>query len=112
VPSSKPTLGVNDLQSQFPEIAAEAFGWDPSSVVARTGQKKEWKCKEGHIYFSAIANRTNKGCGCSFCSGQKVLAGFNDLQSQFPDIAGEAFRWDPTTVIDGTPPDPLLTPII
>jgi hypothetical protein len=30
MPSSKPILGVNDLQSQFPEIAAEAYGWDPS----------------------------------------------------------------------------------
>jgi hypothetical protein len=27
MPSSKPVLGVNDLQTKFPEIAAEAYGW-------------------------------------------------------------------------------------
>ena len=68
VPSSKPTLGVNDLQSQFPDIAAEAFGWDPTTVVSGTHQKKDWKCKEGHIYASQIANRTGNGTGCPICA--------------------------------------------
>jgi hypothetical protein len=34
MPSSKPILGVNDLQSQFPEIAGEAYGWDPGAPYA------------------------------------------------------------------------------
>ena len=100
--SSKPTLGVNDLQSQFPDIAAEAFGWDPSIVFAKSGKKMDWKCKEGHIYTSIVAGRTSKGSGCIFCCNQKLLAGFNDLQTKFPDIAAEAYGWDPTTVVAGT----------
>jgi len=40
VPSSKPTLGVNDLQSQFPDIAAEAYGWGPDTITAKSGKKK------------------------------------------------------------------------
>jgi hypothetical protein len=97
VPSSKPTLGVNDLQSQFPDIAAEAYGWNPETVTIGSNQKKEWKCDIGHIYSSTINNRT-KGRGCPFCSGKQVLAGFNDLQTKFPDVAVEAYEWDPTTV--------------
>jgi hypothetical protein len=42
MPSSKPILGVNDLQSQFPEIAAEAYGWDPSTEVFQEQGKKNW----------------------------------------------------------------------
>ncbi len=100
--SSKPTLGVNDLQSQFPDIAAEAYGWDPTAVTKSTNQKKDWKCKEGHIYSSAVSNRTYGGNGCSVCSGQQVLAGFNDLKTKFPEIAKEAYGWDPSTVVAGT----------
>ena len=68
MPSSKPVLGVNDLQSQFAEIAAEAYGWDPSTVTAGSNQKKDWKCNEGHIYSSMVNNRT-KGRGCPICAG-------------------------------------------
>ena len=100
--SSKPTLGVNDLQSQFPDIAAEAYGWDPTTVTAGSGKKKDWKCKEGHIYNSMVAKRTSNGNGCPFCSGQQVLVGFNDLQTKFPDIAAQAYGWNPTTVTPGS----------
>jgi Zn finger protein HypA/HybF involved in hydrogenase expression len=102
VPSSKPTLGVNDLQSQYPDIAAEAYGWDPSTITKGSGQKKDWKCKEGHLYFSTVANRTCGGNGCPVCDGMQVLAGFNDLKTKFPDIAAEAFGWDPSTITKGS----------
>ena len=102
MPSSKPILGINDLQSQFPDIAAEAYGWVPTTVTKSSGQNKEWKCKEGHIYFSRVKDRTIRGSGCPFCSNNQVLAGFNDLQTKFPDIAAEAFGWDPSTVVAGT----------
>ena len=96
--SSKPILGVNDLQSQFPEIAAEANGWDPETITAKSNQKKEWKCKEGHIYSSTVGNRTGNESGCPVCSGNQVLSGFNDLKTKFPDIAAEAYEWDTSTV--------------
>ena len=102
MPSSKPTLGVNDLQSQFPEIAAEAFGWDPSTTTAGSNQKKDWKCKEGHIYTSMVNNRTGHKSGCPFCSGRQALKGFNDLKTKFPDVAAEAYEWDPETVTSGS----------
>jgi hypothetical protein len=101
MPSSKPTLGVNDLQTKFPHIAAEAYGWDPTTVTAGTHQKKDWKCDNGHMYSSMVNNRI-KGKGCPICSGRQVLAGFNDLQSRFPEIAAEAHGWDPSSIIAGS----------
>ena len=94
--------GFNDLKTKFPNIAAEAYGWDPETLTAGTGKKKNWKCKVGHIYTSVVANRTGRGSGCPVCSGDQVLAGFNDLKTKFPDIAAEAYEWDPQTVTIGT----------
>ena len=37
-------------------------------MVAGTEKKMYWKCKEGHIYSSLVANRTGKGSGCSQCA--------------------------------------------
>ena len=102
MPSSKPTIGVNDLQSQFPEIAAEAYGWDPRNVTAKSSKKKDWKCKEGHIYSSTVSSRTGNESGCPFCSGRQALKGINDLKTKFPDIAVEAYGWDPETVKSGS----------
>ena len=102
MPSSKPTLGVNDLQSQFPEIAAEAYGWDPETVTSRSNKDKDWNCIKGHIYSSRVADRVNKKIGCPICSGQQVLKGYNDLQTKFPAIAAEAYGWDPETVTAGS----------
>ena len=94
--------GFNDLQTRFPEIAKEANGWDPSTITAGVSKKLEWKCKEGHIYLSIVGLRTGRGSGCPVCSGQQILKGFNDLQSKHPEIAAEAYGWDPSTVAAGT----------
>ena len=40
MPSAVPIPGVNDLQSQYPNIAAQAYGWDPSAVTAKSDKKK------------------------------------------------------------------------
>lgn len=43
-----------------------------------------------------------KGQGCPYCAGKKILIGFNDLQSQYPEIAAE---WHPTNNGDLKPTD-------
>jgi len=68
MPSSKPILGVNDLQSKFPEIAAEAYGWDPATVVAGSHQKKSWICNLGHTWDAIINVRTSSNTGCPTCA--------------------------------------------
>jgi len=94
--------GFNDLLTLFPHIASEADGWDPSRVVATTHQKPSWKCGQGHKWRAAVRNRTVNRSGCPYCSNSMVLPGFNDLQTLFPDLAKEAYGWDPSEVIPKT----------
>lgn len=98
--SNKKVLeGFNDLKTTHPEIANEAYGWDPTSLTAGSLKRKNWICQLGHIYESDLASRTGpKRRGCPYCAGKKVLSGFNDLQTFFPEIAKEATGWDPSKI--------------
>jgi hypothetical protein len=96
--------GFNDLSTTHPEVAKEAYGWDPSEVFAGLNQKRKWKCSRGHIFETLVNSRTTKdrNVGCMFCTNQKVLKGFNDLATTHPELAKQAYGWDPSTVFAGT----------
>jgi hypothetical protein len=94
--------GYNDLSTTYPQIANEAFGWDPSEIGASSDKRLQWKCPVGHIYDAYVYNRTLRGDQCSICSGRQVLAGFNDLATTNPSVAAQAVNWDPTTVTAGS----------
>ncbi|CAN2177919.1 Probable Zinc-ribbon domain containing protein [Candidatus Nanopelagicaceae bacterium] len=101
--SNKKVLpGINDLQTRYPQIAAEAFGWDPSSVFPFSNLQRDWQCPLGHIYRDTPNHRTVRTTGCHYCSSHKVLVGFNDLLSTNPELAQEAHNWDPATVTSGS----------
>ncbi len=103
--------GFNDLATLYPELAKE---WDyeknggllPSQVIPGAEKKVWWICSRGHSYNSYVFNR-KKGVGCPYCAGKKVLVGFNDLQTLYPQLAKE---WDferngdikPTDVLPGS----------
>jgi hypothetical protein len=89
--------GYNDLATLRPEIANEAYGWNPQLVSLHSNQKLDWECKEGHRWSATINNRTSRGDACSVCSSHQTLSGFNDLATTDPEIANQAFNWDPTT---------------
>lgn len=48
--------------------------------------KIRFQCKHGHIWWAEPHN-VERGSGCPYCSGYKVLVGFNDLWTTRPDIA-------------------------
>lgn len=101
--NQKVLAGFNDLATTNPDIAKEAYEWDPSTVTAGSNKKYKFKCKDGHIWETLLPHRTGKKiAGCPICSGRKVLAGFNDLVTTHPEIAKEAYKWDPTTVTFGS----------
>ncbi len=83
--------GVNDLETLYPVIAAE---WDyeknngkrPSEVFPKTNDGYWWKCELGHSWKTS-PNSQVSGRGCPYCSGNKVLAGFNDIATTHPEIA-------------------------
>lgn len=95
-------IGFNDLATTHPGVAAQADGWDPTSVVAGTQKKLPWKCQFGHKWSTAVAIRALAGRGCPICSNQQVLAGFNDLATTHPEIAAQAEGWDPRTKTAGS----------
>ena len=95
MPSKKEKL---PLSVTHPELAKEADGWDPSEFSYGSDKKVNWKCSKGHIFESPIHKRSNRGDGCSICSGKQVLAGFNDLLTLSPELAKQAVDWDPLTV--------------
>lgn len=98
----KAICGENDLFTIFPKLERE---WDveknkdvdPRGMSPYTHRKVWWICPKGHSYLSAVSNRTKNmaktnGNGCPYCSEQKVLSGFNDLQTRYPMIAA---MWHP-----------------
>jgi hypothetical protein len=93
--------GFNDVATTHPRIAAEADGWDTTRVSRGSNQVLIWRCEEGHRY-EALPNARTAGRGCPYCSGNRVLAGFNDLATTHPEIAAEADGWDPQLVSPGS----------
>ena len=94
--------GFNDLRTRFPEVAEQAYGWDPCSITPGSKEKKQWKCSLGHTWIASPNNRTTHESGCAVCTNKQVLSGFNDLRTLFPEIAEEAYGWDPSSVVFGT----------
>ena len=86
------------LSDLFPALAAQADGWDPSTVTAGSNQKLDWVCQvdSTHKWSAIVANRV-KGNGCPYCAGKIPILGKNDLFTTHPLLAAEAL-FDPTTV--------------
>ncbi len=91
---------INSLSVKHPELLDE---WDfernkikPEEVLSSSNQIVWWKCPSGkHSYDMAISLRTRKTqSGCPYCSSpaRRVLKGFNDLKTRYPQIASE---WHP-----------------
>lgn len=99
--------GYNDLETEFPSIAAQ---WHPTkngvlspkNISPYSNRKVWWQCDLGHSYQAIVGSRTHRGNGCPYCSGRKVLPGFNDLATVAPAIAAQ---WHPTLNGKLTPQD-------
>ena len=101
--------GYNDISTTHPEIFEE---WDiennyldPFTIGAGSHLKVNWKCSKGHRWSAKVESRTRLGRSCPYCSGKKVLAGFNDLGTLNPKLAQE---WHPSKNGELTPKDVTL----
>ncbi|WP_458686365.1 zinc-ribbon domain-containing protein [Nocardia tengchongensis] len=64
----------------------------PDQVSAGSAAMVHWKCQKfGHQWTDSPNHRTGRGSGCPYCGNKRVLVGFNDLETRFPEIAKE---WD------------------
>lgn len=87
--------GINDLETLCPQLAeewSEKNLYKPSEVSIESHKKAWWIGKCGHEWEAEVRSRAKKGNGCPYCSGHKLLPGFNDLKTRFPKIARE---WSP-----------------
>ena len=84
----------NSLQKKRSDLADE---WSvrnlpitPDDISYGTHKLFWWKGKCGHEWQASPHSRTGKNnSGCPYCSGNKILPGFNDLASRFPEVAAE-----------------------
>ena len=84
--------GFNDLETVVPAVAKE---WSPrnypllpSQVTPYANRKVWWRCEHGHEWETLISTRSY-GSQCPYCSGIKLLRGFNDLATLHPDLVEE-----------------------
>ena len=67
-----------------------SMGLNPSLLLQYSNKRAWWKCNCRHSWVASIAKRT-VGRGCPFCSGKKILQGYNDLATTNPELLEE---WD------------------
>ncbi len=102
----------HNIANDNPELLQE---WDykknellPSEMSSSSYEIAWWICSRGHSYDMKIRFRTGSmKCGCPYCSvpAKRILKGFNDLETLFPELAKE---WHPTKNGD-LRPDNVLT---
>lgn len=103
--------GETDLLTLYPNVAAQ---WDsekngtltPDMVLPSAHDKVWWRCELGHSWQAAVFSRTgHRSSGCPYCTGRKVLEGFNDLGTLMPTPAKEWHR-----TLNGTLTPAQVTP--
>ena len=93
-PTAPPQLvlaGHNDPGSAHRDLAAQANGWEPSIVIARTSRRLAWRCPKGHSCLSPSQTGPSTN-GRSGVASRLVLPGTNELASTDPG-AGFHNRW-------------------
>lgn len=103
----KANVGINDLQTNFPEIFKELdislnIGMDLNSITYASSQYVWWRCKKcDNTWNAKVSGRTDskRPRGCPKCAnitrGEKssrATIGINDLQSTFPNLFEELHK--------------------
>lgn len=89
--------GFNDFATREPNLVRY---WHPTRNPLGPNEYQHqsnkvvwWVCSAGHEFQRPISRMVTQGPGCAYCSGKRVLAGFNDLMTHRPEIASD---WHPT----------------
>jgi hypothetical protein len=109
---SKVIKGVNDFESWCKQNNHEDLlsEWDftknigitPDAIAIGSNKHIWWIGKCGHSWDIRLNTRIKLNTKCPYCSGKRVLSGFNDIQTTHPTIASE---WHPTKNGDLKPTD-------
>ena len=84
----------NSLLTAYPDIARQFHPNKNAGLCANLfmpySNKKVWWLGDcGHEWEDTINHRTSRMSGCPYCKGKKILKGFNDLESQNPEVAAQ-----------------------
>ena len=88
----------NCISNTNPEVLKEwnyeknnLIGVTPENITNGSALKIWWKCEKGHDYMATISTKINQNTGCPYCSNKKILRGFNDFATKYPELLKE---WD------------------
>ena len=87
--------GFNDIATTHPQIAKRISPNSPISgaqISFGSHRKPLWRFGCEHDFDAEVAS-VIRGAKCPYCSGHRLLPGFNDLQSRYSKLARE---WHPT----------------
>lgn len=95
-----------DAHDVFLQWDRDCNGALTSANVTYSSHKKIWwLCEEGHEWRAVVAHRTSASSDCPYCTGRKVLPGFNDLATLYPETVEE---WH--TELNGSLTPSMVTP--
>lgn len=85
----------NSFEAKYPKLALlwnnnKNMSIQPNAVSPMSNKKVWWICEKNHEWQESVIN-VAKGNGCPYCSNHRVLIGYNDFQTLYPDLANE---WD------------------
>jgi len=78
----------NNMKYLLEEWAYDLNDKAPEDFVKGSATKVKWYCQKKHplvVYESAIRERV-KGKGCPVCCNNMVLSGYNDLETNVPEV--------------------------
>ena len=79
------------LEDSHPELADALVDQSLRRIATSSSRRVIWRCSthSDHVWEAQVFNRTQaqKPTGCPFCSGKKVLKGFNDCATVHPERA-------------------------
>ena len=90
----KVKTGYNDLFTTNPELKkiwSKNNSLDPRKLSSGCNFPALWHCENCNGEYEMVINDKTNGYGCPYCSGHRVLKGYNDLSSTCPELLKD---WD------------------
>ena len=89
-------LSKGSIVDKYPEIinqwhTTKNRDLKPENFAITSNKHVWWVCEKGHEWETSIYDRVGKGSisKCPYCYNLRVWKGYNDLESQYPEIAKE-----------------------
>ena len=57
----------------------------PENITKGSDKKVWWKCEQGYEWEATVSHRVG-GRGCPVCSGKRIISGYNDIATLYPDV--------------------------